>query len=430
MILVLAGSPAFVAGAVPVFGAGALLLRSRQPPVPDESDDLTVPRDPSSQTRRGSLATFPRRHTRPPWCPGAARAAPDPARHRADHPGQRRTRREPGSGRRVGPERVAISGDGRVVGVIQFGGREPRRRRYQHAGRCVRLRPVRPDLFARERRYWRRAIGGASAGSGIALSGDGQIVAFTSAATNLVAGDSNGIADIFVHDRATAVTTRVSVASNGAQGQGVGARRRPSLSADGRFVAFDSEMTNLVPGDTNATSDVFVHDRVSGQTTRVSVATGGAQATGGSVGSLKPSLSADGRYVAFSSDPHDPVTGDTNGSGTCSCTTVPPTSPRGSACRRRRAPRRRDSFNVPISADGRYVAFESKARSPGDTNGGPDMFVHDRNTGDTVRVKRVATGGAAGRRPTEPRPRILAATAASWCSSPTPPIWWPAITTT
>jgi Tol biopolymer transport system component len=241
------------------------------------------------------------------------------------------------------------------------------------------------------------AMGGGSGTFGVAVSGDGRVVAFDSAATNLVAGDTNALPDIFVHDRATGTTTRVSVATGGGQGTGpAGARsQRPALSADGRFVAFSSELTSLVPGDTNGKPDVFVHDRATGTTTRVSVANGGGQTTGETLGSIRPALSADGRVVAFISDAvnlvpddtnnvldafvHDRVTGET--------TRV---SVRSAGVQATGA----DTFSVAISGDGRYAAFDSEAAvvTP-DGNGDRDVFVHDRVTTNTSRVS-VATGGA------------------------------------
>jgi Tol biopolymer transport system component len=102
-----------------------------------------------------------------------------------------------------------------------------------------------------------------------AISADGRVVVFQSEATNLVAEDTNDLRDIFVHDRATGTTSRVSVATGGSQAQGGGAAR-PHISADGQVVAFESAATNLVSDDTNDVTDVFVHDRRSGITTRVS----------------------------------------------------------------------------------------------------------------------------------------------------------------
>src|SRR5258706_583306 len=140
------------------------------------------------------------------------------------------------------------------------------------------------------------------------ISADGRYVAFTSDASNLVLGDTNNSRDVFVHDMQTGITTRVSVDSNGNQGNlaSVGS----SISADGRYVAFGSSASNLVLGDTNNSSDVFVHDMQTGITTRVSVDSNGNQ---GNLDSSGSSISADGRYVAFNSNASNLVTGDTNG---------------------------------------------------------------------------------------------------------------------
>ncbi|MBI5768012.1 MAG: PD40 domain-containing protein [Verrucomicrobia bacterium] len=155
-----------------------------------------------------------------------------------------------------------------------------------------------------------RATGGAgAAGSAHStqprISGDGSYIAFASDATNLVVGDTNALRDIFLRDRTGLTTTRVSVATGGTQATG-GASRSPSLSDDGRYIAFASDATNLVVGDTNGVSDVFVHDRTTTTTVRVSVTSAGAQAAdpsavGAQLGSLNPSISATGRYVAFAS---------------------------------------------------------------------------------------------------------------------------------
>src|SRR5262245_42753596 len=121
------------------------------------------------------------------------------------------------------------------------------------------------------------------------VSLDGRFVAFSSDASDLVPGDTNGCVDVFVHDRLTGETARMSVDSSGIEGNDKS--DLPSIAANGRFVAFESLATNLVPGDTNAARDVFVHDRETGQTTRVSVTSGGIQ---GNAGSYTPSISADG----------------------------------------------------------------------------------------------------------------------------------------
>jgi hypothetical protein len=141
-----------------------------------------------------------------------------------------------------------------------------------------------------------------------ALSADGRVVLFYSSATNLVPNDTNGLLDAFVHDRTTGVTERVSVDSSGAEANGtsVGAW----LSADGSVVGFGSDAPNLVAGDTNGASDAFVHDRSSGITTRMSLTSTGTEANGDSGGSW---LTADGRAVVFESYATNVVSGDTNG---------------------------------------------------------------------------------------------------------------------
>src|SRR5262249_22987265 len=126
------------------------------------------------------------------------------------------------------------------------------------------------------------------------ISGDGRYVAFGSFASNLVPGDTNGETDVFVRDRWAGTTRRISVSSTGAQGNRLSGD--PEISLDGRYVAFYSFASNLVPGDTNADGDVFVRDQFTGTTSRVSVATDGSQ---GNISSSGPSISADGRYVAF-----------------------------------------------------------------------------------------------------------------------------------
>ncbi len=168
--------------------------------------------------------------------------------------------------------------------------------------------------------------------SGTAVSADGRVVAFVSHATNLVAGDTNDVSDVFVLDRQTGALGRVSVTSGGAQADGHSAQ--PALSADGRFVAFESSSTTLVASDTNGKTDVFVRDRTLGITVRVSVSSAGVEGNG-------------------------------------------------------------DSFGASLSADGRLVVFSSNATNlvPADTNAGTDVFVHDRTTGATARVS-VASSGA------------------------------------
>jgi Tol biopolymer transport system component len=129
---------------------------------------------------------------------------------------------------------------------------------------------------------------------------------FTSYATNLVAGDTNGQRDVFVRDAVSGRTALVSVGAGGVPGNGES--REPSISADGRYVAFNSSASNLVAGDTNTSLDVFVRDLKTGRTTLIS-----AGRTGPADGdSWEPEISADGRHVAFTSSATNLVAGDTN----------------------------------------------------------------------------------------------------------------------
>jgi len=225
-----------------------------------------------------------------------------------------------------------------------------------------------------------------------AMSDDGRFVAFWSSASNLVPEDTNGCSDIFVRDRATGSTERISAASGGGQGDGE-CEDSPAISADGRFVAFASSATNLVPSDTNGKYDIFVHDRTTGVTERVSVASG-VQANDWS---RQPSVSADGRFVAFQSYASNLVPGDTSPvfdifvhdrtTGLTERVSVASDGSQGDS---------HSEFPV-ISANGRFVAFDSYATSlaPGDTNRYRDVFVHDRATGQTQRVS-VASSGTEG----------------------------------
>ncbi len=139
------------------------------------------------------------------------------------------------------------------------------------------------------------------ASSAPTISADGRYVAFQSNATNLVAGDTNGVQDIFVHDRDTGATTWVSVDSAG--GQADGDSTNASISSDGRYIAFQSDATNLVSGDTNGKTDIFVHDTQTGSTWRISVDEAGNEITGSWwVSATHPSISSDGRYVTFQSN--------------------------------------------------------------------------------------------------------------------------------
>ena len=140
------------------------------------------------------------------------------------------------------------------------------------------------------------------------FSANSSVKAFASDDANLVANDSNGLADVFVWTQTNGVTERVSVSSTGDQANG--ASYDVGVSADGRFVAFTSVATNLVANDTNRATDIFVRDRATNQTFLVSLDNNGVQGNGPS---YSPSISADGRFVAFISEAANLVTGDTNG---------------------------------------------------------------------------------------------------------------------
>jgi Tol biopolymer transport system component len=230
------------------------------------------------------------------------------------------------------------------------------------------------------------------------ISADGRYVAFFSHATNLVPGDTNGETDIFVRDRLTGTTERVSVDSSGAQATG-GDSVGCSISADGRCVAFTSAATNLVPGDMNGFGDIFVRDRLIGTTELVNVSPSGGQANNYIARPL--SISADGRYVAFSSLASNLAPGDTNNlfdvfvrdrqSGTTERVDVGPGGAQGYG--------HNSGIGsvTAISGDGRYVAFGSDSTNlvPGDTNGVADSFLRDRQSGTTIRVS-LASSGAQG----------------------------------
>jgi Tol biopolymer transport system component len=233
----------------------------------------------------------------------------------------------------------------------------------------------------------------ANLGSGYSvISADGRVVAFMSYATNLVASDNNQKADVFVHDLLTGVTERISVDSF--DGEVNGQSSDPSLSTDGRYVAFRSDATNLVAGDSNGMSDVFVRDRVLGTTERVSLGAGGIE---GNNASVRPSLSSDGRFVAFASSASNLVPSDTNlwadiflvdrTTGTivrCSVDSAGNQADLPSDC-------------GSISSSGAFVMFESLATNlvVNDGNRESDCFVRDVQAGTTTRLSVDSNGGEA-----------------------------------
>jgi Tol biopolymer transport system component len=214
------------------------------------------------------------------------------------------------------------------------------------------------------------------------ISDDGRFVAFESGAFNLAGDDGDQTFDIFVRDRELGTTELVSVSSTGEAGNF--SSFAPSISGDGRFVAFDSDADNLVEGDTNLAADTFVHDRETSTTRLVSVSSTGAL---GRFGGVDPTITPDGRLVLFlsqsrlvSRDKNKALDAYLHNLQTGRTTLVS----RGST----RLQRNGDSFPSGISDDGRYVLFGSFATNlvPHDTNGDFDHFRYDRRANETIRV--------------------------------------------
>lgn len=258
------------------------------------------------------------------------------------------------------------------------------------------------------------ATGGVEANGesyGESISDDGRYIVFESLASNLVIGDTNDTWDVFVHDRQTNETTRISVASNGEQANNLSGSS--VISADGRYVAFTSSASNLVTGDNNNTcgdgqgnilncEDIYLHDRITHQTTLVSVSSKGIQ---GNSFSDNPTFSANGRYLAFYSAASNLVDNDTNMNcldnenrpiscvdvfvrdlltGEITLESLSSDDTQGNL----------SSAKPSISDDGRYIAFVSESDNlvPNDNNNSWDIFVRDRLTSQTILVSVSATG--------------------------------------
>ncbi|MGH2692198.1 MAG: TolB family protein, partial [Actinomycetota bacterium] len=234
------------------------------------------------------------------------------------------------------------------------------------------------------------------------MTPDARFVVFTSRASNLVEGDSNGWPDVFVVDRSTGALERVSEAQDGTQADHQS--YAPGISADGRYVAFISWASNLAAGDTNGfVPDVFVRDRLTGE---VELASGGVNGGSGIIdafGNSAPSLSADGRYVVFATNP-----GYLGALGTIDPPAVYLFDRDTGATERIDVSSDEEpaighvmSASPSITADGRYVAFQSDAPNldrtlPNLTPGGsryPDVYVRDRVAGTTELVSIPVDGG-------------------------------------
>ena len=230
---------------------------------------------------------------------------------------------------------------------------------------------------------------GAGTTVGTDVSRDGRYVMFTSDATNLVAGDTNNARDVFWHDNQTGATERVSVTNSGAQANIGGYDGK--VSADGRYVAFSSDATNLVGSDTNGVTDVFVRDRVTATTKRVSVRASGLE---GDDASRLDGMSPDGNLIVFSSDATNLIGLDENfatdvfirdrGASITTRVSVASDGSEGDA----------ESYGGSISDDGRYVAFISNAWNfdVNDSGTYADVFVRDQTGSTTTRVTGLAGG--------------------------------------
>ena len=290
-----------------------------------------------------------------------------------------------------------------------------------------------------------QAIGGESKHS--ALSSNGRYLVFSSGATNLVANDTNGVDDVFVHDRTLNTTTRVSVGTSGTEANG--ASTNPTISSNGRYIAFLSSATNLVAGDSNGYADIFVYDLTLSTTTIVSIAAGGTQATGNSSGT--PSISDDGNKVVFTTQADNldatPISMTNRihlylrniSADTTTCLSVNPAITQkadgdsahphitrdgnyvvfsNTGSNLVAAPTIYGQFDIyfrdintntttlltsgannhsycpAISNNGRYISFHSYASNliTGDTNAAGDVFVHDRTANTTERVSLSSSG--------------------------------------
>src|SRR5436190_22600416 len=265
------------------------------------------------------------------------------------------------------------------------------------------LTPFRGLIDHLTRTTWGGVAGGSSDSNVHSISSDGRYVVFSSGAWDLVPNDYNGLDDVFLRDRMTGVTTRVSVAASGGEANGIS--QGTAISTNGRHVAFASGATNLVAGDSNGHWDVFVRDLDANRTVRVSVATDSAQ---GDADSYSASVSADGRYVAFISASTTFASGiqqygptqiylhdrDADGNGVYDDAGGTTTSLVSLGIAGGRA----DQYCVRprVSGDGRYVMFESGASNlhvVGNANGQNHLYVRDRQNAQTNLIDRAVTGG-------------------------------------
>jgi flagellin-like hook-associated protein FlgL len=228
--------------------------------------------------------------------------------------------------------------------------------------------------------------------SNAAISADGRYVVFQTPGNNLVSNDTNGNVDVFMRDRQAGTTVRISQIGST---EGNGLSGYASISADGRYISFGSQATTLLASDTDATTDMYIKDILTGSLTLASVSSSGQKGTGTNT---QGRLSADGRYLSFHSNAANLVTGDANGftdvfvrdlqSDTTILASVSSSESQGNG----------NSLQSVISADGRYVAFYTSATNlsdGADTNGTADVLIRDTVRGTTERAS-LKTDGTQG----------------------------------
>ncbi|MFK7804118.1 MAG: FG-GAP-like repeat-containing protein, partial [Anaerolineae bacterium] len=222
-----------------------------------------------------------------------------------------------------------------------------------------------------------------------AISADGAYITFSSSSKNLIVNDRNRRSDIFIHNRITGVTERISISSSGSEANG--ASFRPDISADGRYVVFQSDATNLVEGDDNDAVDIFLHDRQSGTTQLVSVNSNGDTGNGDS---KRPAISADGSTIVYESEATNLVIIDQNDlqdiffyDTTNGTTTMASVASAGSQANQ-------ESWGADVSDDGNFIAFASEATNlvAGEVDDTSDIYVRDRR-GFITRVVSIPDSG-------------------------------------
>lgn len=221
------------------------------------------------------------------------------------------------------------------------------------------------------------------------VSGNGRYVAYSSAASNLVQDDTNERNDIFLYDSKKSTTLRISVDKFGRQGNS--GSFLPDISADGRFIIYESLANNLVPKDRNQFRDIFLYDTRTGLTRLISITQSNIQGNGSS---YKPSISANGRYAAFSSDASNFAANDTNNASDVFLYDIKTRIVTLISVNAEGTPGNGRSFDAHISGNGRFVIYSSNAGNlvEGDTNAEYDIFLYDRKKNTTQRISTNSLG--------------------------------------